>query len=69
VACRKDIEHVNAAWLLLPVGNLVVALVGPNLDPNYIPAMQFWFAFGLMTWALLFAMTFAKAVVMTDSGG
>jgi hypothetical protein len=69
VAGRKDIEHVNAAWLLLPVGNFVAALVGPALDSSYAPAMQFWFAFALMTWALLFALTFAKAVVMTDNGG
>jgi tellurite resistance protein TehA-like permease len=69
VATRKDIEHVNAAWLVLPVGNFVAALVGPVLDAAYQPAMQFWFAFALMAWCLLFALTFAKAVVMTDNGG
>jgi tellurite resistance protein TehA-like permease len=69
VASRKDLEHVNAAWLILPVGNFVAALVGPGLDPAYTMAMQFWFAFALMAWVLLFALTFAKAVLVTDNGG
>jgi hypothetical protein len=69
VATRKDIEHVNAAWLILPVSNFVAALVGPSLDQAYVPAMQFWFAFALMLWVLLFAITFAKAILVTDNGG
>jgi tellurite resistance protein TehA-like permease len=68
IATRKDIEHINAAWLILPVGNFVAALVGPGLDQAYVPAMQFWFAFALMLWVLLFAITFAKAIIMTDNG-
>lgn len=69
IATRKDLEHINAAWLILPVGNFVAALVGPGLDQAYVPAMQFWFAFALMLWVLLFAITFAKAIIMTDNGG
>lgn len=67
IATRKDLEHFNASWLLLPVGNFVAALVGPGLDAAYAPAMQFWFAFALMLWVLLFAATFAKAVLVPDN--
>ncbi len=69
MATRKDLEHVNAAWLILPVSNFVAALVGPGLDQAYVPAMQLWFAFALMLWVLLFAITFAKAIIVTDNGG
>jgi tellurite resistance protein TehA-like permease len=68
IATRKDLEHVNSSWMIPPVGNLLAALVGPALDAAYIPAMQFWFAFAIVLWMLLFAITFTKAVLHTESG-
>jgi len=63
VSARKELEHVNAAWIIMPVQNFVAALVGPWLDANYRLPMQFWFAFAFVAWLLLFVVTFLKAVV------
>ncbi len=35
ISDRKDIEHVNAAWMIMPVSNFVSAFVGPMLNPMY----------------------------------
>ena len=63
IASNRDIEHINAAWMISPVSAFVAAVVGPGLDANYIPAMQFWFGFAFIMWLLLFALTFQKAVL------
>ncbi|KAG1678390.1 hypothetical protein FOA52_015157 [Chlamydomonas sp. UWO 241] len=63
LSVRRDMEHVNAAWMIMPVQNFVSAMVGPMLDPDYTWAMQFWFAFAFVMWLVLFALTFVKAVV------
>ncbi|KAG1668505.1 hypothetical protein FOA52_012099 [Chlamydomonas sp. UWO 241] len=63
LSVRRDMEHVNAAWIIMPVQNFVSALVGPMLDPDYTWAMQFWFSFAFVMWLVLFALTFVKAVV------
>lgn len=63
IGVRKDMEHVNPAWMVSPVSAFVVALVGPGLDNNYLPAMQFWFGFAFLSWLLLSALTFHKTVL------
>jgi tellurite resistance protein TehA-like permease len=65
IALRKDLEHVNASWMIAPVGNFVAALVGPVLSPRYTDAMQFWFAVALFSYLVLFVITFYKAIVHT----
>ncbi|KAG2453177.1 hypothetical protein HYH02_002501 [Chlamydomonas schloesseri] len=66
IALKKEIEHVNAAWMMMPVANFVSAAVGPLLDPAYRDAMQFWFAFAFIMWMALFVITLYKAFVMPD---
>ena len=68
IAIRKDIEHVNAAWMVMPVSNFVAALVGPVLSPKYVDAMQFWFGVAFVCWVLLFAVTFNRAILHVDEG-
>lgn len=41
IAFRKDLEHVNAAWMIMPVGNAVAAYVGPLISvSNLAPCWQ-----------------------------
>ena len=68
VAQRKEIEHINAAWMMMPVGNFVAAAVGPMLDSAYRDAMQLWFAVAFVMWVVLFAVTFYRAIVVPDYG-
>ncbi|KXZ47349.1 hypothetical protein GPECTOR_36g72 [Gonium pectorale] len=66
IALKKELEHVNASWMMMPVGNFVAAAVGPMLDSAYRDAMQLWFAFAFLMWVALFAITLYKAFVMPD---
>ncbi|PNH09480.1 Glutaredoxin-C6 [Tetrabaena socialis] len=66
IAAKKELEHVNASWMMMPVANFVAAAVGPMLDSAYRDAMQLWFAFALLLWVALFAITLYKAFVMPD---
>ncbi|KAG2497195.1 hypothetical protein HYH03_004784 [Edaphochlamys debaryana] len=66
IASKKELEHVNAAWMLMPVGNFVAAAVGPVLDPAYRNAMQFWFAVAFMFYCCLLVITVYKAFVMPE---
>mmetsp|Transcript_38079 Transcript_38079/g.84818 ORF Transcript_38079/g.84818 Transcript_38079/m.84818 type:complete len:945 (+) Transcript_38079:211-3045(+) len=63
LATRKDLEHVNAAWMIMPVSNFVAAMVGPIIDPKYTDACQFWFGFAFVMWLALFALTFVKSII------
>ena len=62
-ATRKDIEHIDAGWMISPVSNWVTALVGPMLDPNYVPAMQFFYIFSFISYLLLSSLVFYQAVL------
>lgn len=66
IALKKELEHVNASWMMMPVGNFVAAAVGPMLDSAYTDACQFWFAFALLLWLGLFIITLYKSFVMPD---
>ncbi|KAG2443533.1 hypothetical protein HXX76_001885 [Chlamydomonas incerta] len=66
IALKKELEHVNASWMLMPVANFVSAAVGPMLDTNYRDAMQFWFAFAILMWVALFTITLYKTIVMPE---
>lgn len=68
IASAKEVEHVNAAWMIVPVGNFVSAMVGPMLDNNYRAPMQFWFAFAMIMWLALFAITLQRAITHIDYG-
>lgn len=34
IATKKDYEHLNATWIVVPVSNFVAAFVGPILAPE-----------------------------------
>ncbi|KAK9807776.1 hypothetical protein WJX72_008899 [[Myrmecia] bisecta] len=63
IAQRHDLEHLNPAWLIAPVGAFVAAVVGPTIDADYREAMYLWFSFALLTWGVLFTLTFYKGLV------
>lgn len=67
IAHRKELEHLNGGWMLVPAANFVAAFVGPMLDGKYVNAMQFYFAFGIFLWMLLFPITFFRAIVHMDN--
>lgn len=59
----KSVEHINAAWLIGPVGNLVVAIAMPVIDADYKEAAWFWFAPGLFFFPILLTITFQRVVL------
>lgn len=54
--------HVNGAFQMGPVGNLIVAIVGPIVDPRYRDVSFLWFGFGCIMYITLFILTFQKVV-------
>lgn len=36
------LQHINAAWMVMPVSNAVSAMVGPIVEIKYKDACQFW---------------------------
>lgn len=53
LSVRRELEHVNSAWMIMPVSNFVAALVGPMLDVDYRDAMQvrgLWYKCEILCW-------------------
>lgn len=68
ISRRLALEHVNAAWMMPPVGCIVAAVVGPYLDyENYAEASFFWFSFAIIMWIILLPITFYKFIVNVDA--
>ena len=59
-AARADVqEHMNASWMVPPVGSFVAAFVCPMIHgAEYVEASYFWFGIALLMWLALFASTF-----------
>jgi len=68
-------EHVHASWMILPVGNLVAALlcpIVPLFEDNVVVSVEcawIFFSIGVFMWFPLFTMTFQKAIVNKNHDG
>lgn len=40
IVSRHDLEHISAAWMIMPVSNAVSAMVGPAIQVKYRDACQ-----------------------------
>ncbi|KAK9807721.1 hypothetical protein WJX72_007166 [[Myrmecia] bisecta] len=63
IAKLREIEHVNAAYIMPTVGLFVMPIVAPKLSADYTEAAYFWFSFALLMWLALFTITLQKAIV------
>lgn len=54
---------VNGAFQMAPVGNFIVAVMGPLLDPGYFEVCFLWFGFAMLMWITLFVFTFQRTVL------
>ncbi|PSC70111.1 C4-dicarboxylate ABC transporter [Micractinium conductrix] len=54
---------VNGAFMMAPVGNFIVAVMGPLLDSGYHEVCYLWFGFAFIMWIALFVFTFQRTVL------
>mmetsp|Transcript_17264 Transcript_17264/g.37068 ORF Transcript_17264/g.37068 Transcript_17264/m.37068 type:complete len:980 (+) Transcript_17264:94-3033(+) len=83
VGKRLELEHVHVSWMILPVGNLVAAMVAPLVDALAsrhgaataavygeslsVELGSFYFSFGYFMWLALFSITLLKVLTTHNS--
>mmetsp|Transcript_19267 Transcript_19267/g.32174 ORF Transcript_19267/g.32174 Transcript_19267/m.32174 type:complete len:928 (-) Transcript_19267:1082-3865(-) len=71
---RLELEHVQISWMILPVGNLVAAMIAPIIPVlgnlglfASVELAKFFYAFAFFMWIVLFTITFFKVVTTHNS--
>ena len=55
-------EHLNPAWMIPPLGNLVAAIVAPSIDTAGAEVGWLWFSFAYLMYIALFAVTLHRVI-------
>jgi len=61
---RHDIAHVNPAWFIPVVGNVIVPILGVRL--GYVELSWFFFSVGMVFWLLLFTIVLYRLIFHED---
>ena len=60
ISVPVDEDALNPSWMVAPVGLFVAAQVLPVVDAAYNDIASFFFAYALMSWAVLFILQLSK---------
>ena len=55
-------EHLNPAWMIPPLGNLVAAILAPSVESAKAEAGWLWFSFAYLMYIALFAVILHRVI-------